>query len=159
MKEISLTIDSLGKTSELAEKIAAKVKGGEVICLIGDLGVGKTYFVKFFAQALGIESEDVISPTFVYWRKHKGKDFKLNHFDFYRIESDEEVEDIGIEEALEEGNAVIVIEWADRIEKLLPKDRLEIHITYLGETERGLRLKAFGKRSEKIIKDLDLKKD
>lgn len=155
--EVVLTIDSLGRTSELAERLASLTNGGEVICLIGDLGVGKTYFVKFFAQALGIKSEDVISPTFIYWRKHKGKEFMLNHFDFYRIESDKEIEDIGLEEAFDDKKAITIIEWADRVEELLPTDRLEIRITYLGETERGMRLKAYGKQSAKILKELKLK--
>lgn len=154
MKEISLKISSLGETSELAGKIASKVKGGEVICLIGELGVGKTYFVKFFAEALGIDMKQVISPTFVYWRRHEGKEYRLNHFDFYRISDDKEVDDVGLEEAFNEEQSVTIIEWADKIKNRLPEDRLEIHIVYLGETERSIKFVAYGKESESLIGDI-----
>jgi tRNA threonylcarbamoyladenosine biosynthesis protein TsaE len=152
MKEIKLTVKSIGGTSKLASQIAKNLKGGEVICLIGELGVGKTYFVKSFAEALGILGEEVISPTFVYWRKHKGDKFMLNHFDFYRIENNRDIHEIGLEEAFEEKNAVTIIEWADRAAEILPGDRLEIHIKYLGESERQIILQVYGEKYDYLIK-------
>jgi tRNA threonylcarbamoyladenosine biosynthesis protein TsaE len=159
MNKLSVKVNSLGQTGKLAEQIVNNLKGGEVICLIGDLGVGKTYFVKFFAEAMGISSDDIISPTFVYWRKHKGDKFKLNHFDFYRINKEEEAKGIGIEDAFSEKEAVTIIEWADRIESTLPKDRLEIHIKYLGQTEREVELSITGKTHEHLLKGVEIEED
>lgn len=157
MKELNLEINSLGETSKLASQIAGNIRGGEIICLIGELGVGKTYFIKFFAEALGVPGEEVISPTFVYWRKYDGTKFKLNHFDFYRINDEKEVEDMDIEEAFGQEDAVTVIEWAEKIESYLPADRLEIHITYLGQTQRQLDLKTIGKKCDHLLENIDLK--
>jgi len=154
MKEIKLIVKSIGETSKLASQIAKNLKGSEVICLIGELGVGKTYFVKFFAEALGIPGEEVISPTFVYWRKHEGEKFKLNHFDFYRIENHRDIREIGLEEAFEEKKAVTIIDWADRVTEMLPEDRLEIHIKYLGESERQIILQVYGEKYNYLIEDV-----
>lgn len=155
MKQLSLKAKSLGETSKLASQLANNLKGGETICLIGELGVGKTYFIKFFGEALGVKGEEVISPTFVYWRKHEGKKFKVNHFDFFRINNESEVEDIGIEEAFNEKGAVSVIEWADRIYSYLPKDRLEIRIQFLGETERQIELKVIGDKYDYLLEGIE----
>lgn len=155
MKQVSIRVNSLGQTNKLATDIANNLKGGEVLCLIGELGVGKTYFVKFFSEALGISGEEVISPTFVYWRKHQGSDFKLNHFDFYRIDDEDEVKDIGIEEAFDEEESITIIEWADKIKNYLPEERLEIHFVYLGRTERQVNLRIYGKKLEYLLKGIE----
>jgi tRNA threonylcarbamoyladenosine biosynthesis protein TsaE len=159
MKTLSLKVNSLGQTSSLAAQIATNIKGGEVICLIGELGVGKTYFVKFFAEALGISGDDVISPTFIYWRKHEGTNFKVNHFDFYRIKKEDEAKDIGMEDAFGDEQAVTIIEWADRVTNLLPKDRLEIRMRYLGATERAIELKALGSKHEHLLENINIEGD
>jgi tRNA threonylcarbamoyladenosine biosynthesis protein TsaE len=155
MKNISLQVNSLGETSHLASQIAKNIKGGEVICLVGELGVGKTYFIKFFCEALGVKGEDVISPTFVYWKKHKGTNFKINHFDFYRIADEKEVEDIGFADVLDQKDAVAVIEWADKIRSYLPKARLEIEITFLGQTEREIDLKTLGDKCDHLLEGIE----
>jgi len=156
MSELKFKVDSLGKTRELAIQIASNLKGGEVLCLIGELGVGKTYFVKFFAEALGIKGNEVISPTFVYWKEHEGKEFHLNHFDFYRLENENEIKEIGLDEALEDGKSVTIIEWADRIESHLPKDRIDIFIEFLGESERQFRIVSTSKKCNYLLKDVKL---
>lgn len=155
MRSISLQVNSLGETSKLASQIAQNVKGGEVICLMGELGVGKTYFIKFFCGALGVKGEEVISPTFVYWRKHEGTKFKVNHFDFYRVVNDEEVEDIGLEDAFGQKDAVTVIEWADKIRSYLPEARLEIQIGFLGETERQIDLRTLGDKCDYLLEGIE----
>lgn len=154
MSEISVNADSLGKTRKMAEKLAKNVKGGEVIGLIGELGAGKTYFIKFFAEALGVSADEVISPTFVYWRKHEGEKFKINHFDMYRIKDETEVDDIAISDAMSDTEAVTIIEWADRIKSILPENRLEIKINYLGETERELIFKVFGEKMDYLVEGM-----
>lgn len=156
MSELKFKVNSLGQTKELASQIASNLKGGEVICLMGELGVGKTYFVKFFAEALGVKSEEVISPTFIYWRKHEGNDFRLNHFDFYRLENEDGSDDIGLAEALEDEKSVTIIEWADRVQERLPEDRVDIYIEYLGESERQFKIIATSKRCNYLLKDVKL---
>jgi len=159
MRELKFKVDSLGETKELACQIASNLKGGEVICLLGELGVGKTYFVKFFAEALGVKVEKVISPTFVYWRKHKGVIFELNHFDFYRLDKEEDVGDIGLHEAIENKEEVTIIEWADRVMSYLPGERLEIHIELLGERERQFIIKSVSKKCNYLLKGVKLESD
>lgn len=154
MKKISIKIDSIGDTTELAENIAGNVKGGEVICLIGELGAGKTYFVKFFAEALGISQEDILSPTFVYWREHQGKSYKINHFDFYRIDDPSNAESTGLEDALADEKSITIIEWADRVKDLLPEDRFEIKIIYLGASEREIELTSLGKKHDHLLEEV-----
>jgi len=73
VKEENVIVTSLRQTKEFAQKFAQTLKGGDVICLIGNLGSGKTYLTKFIAETLGVEEKEIISPTFVYYRKHKGK--------------------------------------------------------------------------------------
>ncbi len=156
MNELKFKVDSLGQTKELAKQIASNLKGGEVICLMGELGVGKTYFVKFFAEALGVKGEEVISPTFVYWRKHQGSDFRLDHFDFYRLESENEADDIGLDEALEDKDSIAIIEWADRVKERLPQDRIDIYIEYLGESERQFKICSKSKKCNYLLKGVKL---
>lgn len=151
MKKVRLLVDSIKETKQLAQRLAKRLKGSEVICLIGDLGSGKTYFTKFLVEALGVKGEEIVSPTFVYWRKYKGAKFNINHFDFYRISSEDEIEDIGFEEALYEDNTVTIIEWADRIRSHLPDKRLEIYIKELGEEKREFVLGAFGEGYGELV--------
>lgn len=156
MSELKFKVNSLGQTKRLAHQIASNLKGGEVLCLMGELGVGKTYFVKFFAEALGIKGEEVISPTFVYWRKHEGTNFRLNHFDFYRLDNADEMDDIGLDEALGEKKSVSIIEWADRVQERLPGDRVDICIEFLGESERQFKISSTSKKCNYLLKGVKL---
>lgn len=122
------------ETENIAVSLAKRLKQGDVICLNGDLGVGKTAFVKGIAKGLNI-TEHIQSPTFTIVNTYDGS-LKLNHFDVYRIADSDEILDIGFEEYLTEG--VTVIEWSDMISDILPKERyvitisknLEIHEDY-----------------------------
>ena len=121
------------ETIEFAKKYAKNLKGGEVIGLIGNLGAGKTNFTKGLALGLGIKNK-ITSPTFVvmkvYQTEKNKKINKLIHIDAYRLSSMESLSTIGLEEYLEKKDNVIIIEWADRIKKFLPKKTkfLEIKI-------------------------------
>ncbi len=157
MKELRFKIDSLGGTRRLAGRLAKNVKGGEIIGLIGELGVGKTYFVKFFAEALGISSEEIISPTFVIWRKHVGRELILNHFDLYRVAIEESYQDIGLDEAINDKQAVTLIEWADRLKGRMPKDILIVKIIYLGESQREMFIRSTGEKSDHLLEGLTRK--
>lgn len=131
---------STGQTQEFAQKIARQFKkGGGIIALIGGLGAGKTTFTQGFAKGLGIK-EKVISPTFVLIRQHKIPKNKniFYHIDLYRLENIEDIKNLGIEEILIDKNNVILIEWAEKIEKLLPDSALRITFEKSSETGRKI---------------------
>lgn len=126
------------ETVSLGQKLGEQLKGGEVVALYGDLGGGKTQFTKGIAKGLGIK-EDIFSPTFVIRRDCKGQELSLLHYDFYRFE----VPDEELVESLEEGinlENVTVIEWAERVEKYLPKNTIKIKFGYIGESEREIEI-------------------
>ena len=126
-------------TEALAEAFAARLAPGDVIALTGDLGAGKTVFaralIRSLGRAAGMEIEHVPSPTFTLVQLYDLADFTLYHFDLYRLEAPEEAWEIGIEDAFAGG--VSVIEWADRIENMLPPDHIRIDLAFgSGETAR-----------------------
>ncbi len=137
------------ETVEFAAALAGYLKGGDIICLFGDLGSGKTTFVKGIAQGLSIRQEKVNSPTFVLMNSYKGK-LPLFHFDFYRLDRPEEIAAIGYEEFLY-GNGVAVIEWAERFGDLLPDENLSIRFSCQKENERLIKFAAKGQRYETLI--------
>lgn len=113
-------------TYELAKKIGEAANGGDVFCLVGDLGVGKTLFSQGFAKGIGVE-EYVNSPTFTIVQEYTDGRLPLYHFDVYRIEEPEEMEEIGYTEMLY-GDGVCLIEWADLIEEIWPEHYTKIVI-------------------------------
>lgn len=113
---------SARQTKDLGKKIAKKLRGGEVLALYGDLGAGKTTFVQGLAQGLRIRGP-IISPTFVIVRQYKAGVLTLYHVDLYRLKDFNEVREIGLEEILGNKKAVVVIEWPEKAEKILPKKR------------------------------------
>ena len=121
------------ETSELARKFSRVLKQGDVISLIGDLGTGKTFFVKSIVSTFG--NDDVSSPTFAIVNIYENK-FRINHFDFYRIKKVEELYDIGFVDYLNDGETITFIEWADLFSEILPTNRYEIKIKYIDETKR-----------------------
>ncbi len=123
---------SPSQTALLGEKIAALLSGGEVICLYGELGAGKTCFVQGLALGLGIK-ERVTSPTFALIHEYSGR-LPLYHMDFYRLGDPLELEALGYEEYFY-GQGVCVIEWADRVQELLPHERLDVEISAAGSSE------------------------
>lgn len=128
MMEKKQMIDSLSEkeTFAIAEKLAKQAQAGEVYCLSGDLGVGKTVFTKGFAAGLGI-TEPVSSPTFTIVQIYDEGRLPLYHFDVYRIEDIEEMEEIGYEDCFY-GEGVCLVEWAELIKEILPENRRKILI-------------------------------
>ena len=127
--------NNLADTKDLAFEYEKTLQGGEVITLSGDLGAGKTTFTKSLALAMGIE-QPVTSPTFTLMNQYQGAKLKLYHFDMYRIEDIDEILETGITEFFGNSDAVCVIEWAENIKSLLPKNTKNITIQKLGETSR-----------------------
>jgi tRNA threonylcarbamoyladenosine biosynthesis protein TsaE len=123
------------ETFELGKNFAKKLKGGEVIGLVGNLGAGKTVFTKGLGKGLKIK-EVISSPTFVLMKiyKTKNKNIKsLIHIDAYRLQSEKDLEIIGIAEYLNKKDNVIIIEWPEKIKKILPKKTRYIDFSYLEE--------------------------
>lgn len=133
-------------TSALAENIESEKFPGMVICLNGELGSGKTLFVKAFANALGI-TEDVTSPTFNIIKEYLDGEMELYHMDVYRVEDN--YESVGIEDYFKK-NGVVIIEWAEMISDILPKERLDINISIAGENTRVLTLEPHGEKYEEV---------
>ena len=117
---------SAEETYALGKKLGEEAKPGAVYCLSGDLGVGKTVFTKGFAVGLGV-NDTVNSPTFTIVQEYKGR-LPFYHFDVYRIEEPEEMEEIGYEDYFY-GDGACMIEWAELIEELLPKEAVRICIS------------------------------
>lgn len=122
------------ETRELARQVGKQANAGDIICLKGELGAGKTHFVKGFVTAFGIESEVVSSPTFSIINVYEGE-LSVYHFDCYRLKSTDEALEIGAEEYLY-GDGVSIIEWPDRIEPILPNYVKWIGITPINSTTR-----------------------
>lgn len=148
-QEWTMITRSPEETAKLAERIGALLNENDVMTLEGDLGAGKTTFTKAVAAALGV-TRNVTSPTFTIMKEYKGR-LPFYHIDAYRIE--DQLEDFGLEDYFE-GGGVTVVEWASMIEDQLPPDRLEIRISYLGNTERRFYIKAHGARYITIGKEL-----
>lgn len=120
-------------TFDLGVKLGAKAKPGQIVCIDGDLGVGKTVFTKGFAKGLGVE-EDVVSPTFTIIQEYTDGEIPFYHFDVYRIGHPDEMYDIGYEEYFF-GEGVCLIEWANLIDELLPENA--VHICIEKDLEKG----------------------
>ena len=124
---------STQETEAFAANFAKGLTPPKTICLSGDLGAGKTAFTRGLAKGLG-STDMVSSPTFTIMHQYDGK-YPLYHFDLYRIQEEDELYDIGFEEFLAEG--IAVIEWPDRFRALLPEDAIQITLTYgTDENER-----------------------
>jgi tRNA threonylcarbamoyladenosine biosynthesis protein TsaE len=117
-----------------------------VICLDGELGSGKTVFTKGLANALGIE-ESVTSPTFTIIKEYNDGEMPLYHMDVYRLDGN--TDGVGIEEYFTKGG-VVIIEWADTIEDILPKERLDIKFKVIDENSRVLKFIPHGQKYEEI---------
>lgn len=133
-------------TRELAENIESEKFPGMVICLNGELGSGKTLFVKGFAKALEID-DDITSPTFSVIKEYLNGQMELYHMDVYRVEDN--YDSIGIEDYFNR-DGICIIEWADMISDILPEERLDIYITIAGENTRVFTFKPHGEKYEEL---------
>ncbi len=132
-------VKSIEDTRVLAEKFAKTLKKGDIVCLNGDLGAGKTTFTQYVFSFLGVK-EYVNSPTFSILKTYIGNhNIKLNHFDTYRI-SDEEAIEVGFDEVLDDKNSITFIEWGENISSLLPSKRINIDIKIIDENTREIEI-------------------
>ena len=146
-----IKINSLEQLQELGVLLGKNSGAGQIICLNGELGAGKTTLTQSIAKGMGIDAY-VTSPTFTLVNEYYG-DRALYHFDTYRLENVEEIDMLGFDEYFY-SDGVCVIEWADRIVEFLPEDYLVIDIETVEENLRELSISYIGKKSEKLYEEL-----
>ena len=129
-------------TGRLGEAVAAHLRPGEAVCLTGPLGAGKSTLARALVRALTTPDEEVPSPTFTLVQFYEGPRLAVAHFDLYRLSDPDEAYEIGLDEALDAGAAVI--EWPERLEGRLPPDRLDIEIALAEDGGRIARLTPHG---------------
>jgi len=153
-----ISVKNLEETEQLAS-VFAKIyeNSGGLICLYGDIGSGKTTFVKYMANFLEVK-EKVTSPSFVILNEYHSGKISIYHFDLYRLEREglETVLD-ELHEYTENKNALAIIEWAEFSSGDLPQDRLEVEIKYIDDTEREFIIKSFGKNSQALSEQIKQK--
>ncbi|MBI5663117.1 MULTISPECIES: tRNA (adenosine(37)-N6)-threonylcarbamoyltransferase complex ATPase subunit type 1 TsaE [Ignavibacterium] len=130
------------ETKLIAEEFLSVLKPGDVVVLNGDLGTGKTFFIKKITEALGITKAN--SPTFAIVNEYEsGQDTRIYHFDFYRINKVAELHDIGLEDYLADDEAITFIEWGELFPEVLPHKRYEIKIEEVSNEQRKFRFNKF----------------
>jgi tRNA threonylcarbamoyladenosine biosynthesis protein TsaE len=141
------------QTQSLAERLGRLLRPGDVVALVGELGSGKTLFSQGLARGLGVPKTFYItSPTFAIINEYPGR-VPFYHLDLYRVSDRAEFSELGLKEILY-GRGAVAIEWAERLGGDLPAERLEVHLTFLGEVERNIAFSAFGDGSAKRLASL-----
>ena len=130
------------ETQKIAQNLARILKGGETIALFGDLGAGKTIFVQGLAKGLGLKHK-ITSPTFVFMRAYplilKGQKLTFYHLDLYRGQNYKDFQSLGLQEIFTK-DAIVVLEWADRIKEILPQKRIDVTMEYINEKTRKIKI-------------------
>jgi len=135
----TITTDSEDETAAVGRELAATLSAGDVLLLFGDLGAGKTAFVRGLAEGLGVSRDEVSSPTFTLIQEYRGGRLPLFHVDLYRIEDPREFDELGLAEIAEDG--VLAIEWADRYPRP-PQGAVRVRIEHAGESQRRVGIEA-----------------
>ena len=153
-KPLKIDLESLDATNELARTLAASLVSPMTIALNGTFGAGKTQLIRYFAEQLGVPPEEVTSPTYVLMQRYAGQAI-IYHFDFYRLETDAQVWDLGIDELYEQP-VINLIEWADKFPQCLPQDYLTIQIDQPADGSRRALISSNGPRSGELVANLQL---
>ncbi len=130
---------SVLKTRQIGEMLGRRLKEGDVVALYGDLGAGKTCITQGIMKGLNVSAKKITSPTFVLMNVYNGR-MPVYHFDVYRMANTDEMIGLGYEEYFC-GDGVSIVEWADKIEKLLPYDCIRIKMSVKGKNERQIKVK------------------
>jgi tRNA threonylcarbamoyladenosine biosynthesis protein TsaE len=153
MSQKSIELRDLAATEELGRRLGQLLAPGAIIGLVGTLGAGKTHLTRAIAEGLGVYNTAAVnSPTFVLIQEYAGP-IPLYHFDTYRLSSSREFLELGSEEYLY-GDGVCVLEWADKVQDVLPKDCLTLQIQILSETARRIEFTATGPASKELLAKL-----
>ncbi len=148
---LMLTSHSSAQTQRMGAGLGRLLREGDIICLEGELGTGKTCFIQGVGRGMGIR-ERITSPSFTLIREYVGRDTRLRlyHIDLYRIEEAMEASRLGLDDYLYDGG-VCAIEWAERAREIMPQEHLWITLRYLGERERTLAMEAKGRRYKELL--------
>ncbi len=139
-------------TSRIGERLGSRLRGGEVIELAGDIGSGKTVFVRGLARGIGSQ-DSVMSPTFTISRIYTSGTLELHHFDFYRL-GNPGIMAAELSESVEQSGVAVVIEWSNIVENVLPEHRLRVTFTPVSEPERKLTFYATDSIHAELVKEL-----
>lgn len=148
---MKLTVNNLKDTEQIGKIISHCLEKGTVLCLDGDLGVGKTSLTQFIAREFGVD-DYITSPTFNIIKEYKGK-LPFYHMDVYRIDSEDDMYDLGYDEYIY-SEGVTIIEWSHKIVGILPEDRINIEIKRLDDYSRLMIIDGNGSTYEKLIEEL-----
>lgn len=151
---MKLAIKNLKELDNLAKNVASVVEPGTKILFEGEVGTGKTTFITHFARHFQIK-EAVTSPTFTLINQYSGK-FPVFHLDLYRINSSEELYSLDIDQFLDTRESLVLIEWADRLEDILPADYLKMSLEYVSATERSIHFSANGLQADTLLKKINI---
>jgi tRNA threonylcarbamoyladenosine biosynthesis protein TsaE len=151
--DLDIISHSPEQTRRLGAHLGHLLQPGDIVLLEGEFGSGKTTFVQGIAQGLGIDDRYVNSPTFTLINEYKGGRHRLSHIDLYRLESDEQVATLGLEDYFG-GRVVTVVEWPEGAAPWLPTERVLVRFGHLSETKRTLRFYAMGARYHDLVENL-----
>jgi tRNA threonylcarbamoyladenosine biosynthesis protein TsaE len=150
------TLDFISRSPDQTRRLGARLgellQGGEVVCLEGPLGAGKTCMAQGIGRGWGA-AEPLVSPTFVLVREYArpADSLRLHHIDLYRVSGEAEALSLGLEEVLGEPFTICVVEWAERARSLMPESRLWIQLDFADHTSRTMRLNAQGERHTQLL--------
>jgi tRNA threonylcarbamoyladenosine biosynthesis protein TsaE len=135
---MKITFESVALTqlAKLAENLVQLLPSPCVVGLVGTLGAGKTTMVQYIAEAAGIETAEVTSPTFTLLQTHHGTSIRLHHIDAYRLADEEEFIELGVDELFDDQAAWTVVEWADQVDPCMPPQTLWIQISLTDQPDR-----------------------
>lgn len=152
-KTITLTSTSPAETRRIGIWVGRHLKPGDVVCLTGEMGTGKTLFTRGIAEGLGVpRGQSVRSPSFTLVHEYKGR-HPVYHLDLYRVQGEGALEGIGWEDYLY-GDGIAVVEWAERIDQKLPEERLDVVMVMEGMRRRRLIMVGYGRRFQSLVKAL-----
>ncbi len=153
-ESLTVRLNSLEDTRRLAAAMAKALPCPFTMALQGTLGAGKTQFVRFFATDLGASAEGVSSPTYVLMQPYSGR-LPIYHIDFYRLDSEAQAWDLGIDELFEQ-DAMVLIEWADKFPMCLPEEHITVRLEAPSEQQRVAIISAAGRTLTQQLQSIDL---
>jgi tRNA threonylcarbamoyladenosine biosynthesis protein TsaE len=152
--KLVLQTRSTSETIRIGKQIGSQLHPGDVVALVGELGTGKTHFIKGLASGAGVKrSRYITSPSFTLIHEYQGK-IPFYHIDLYRLKTEKEAEGLGLEEYIQ-GGGITAVEWADKIPAHLPEQMLWIEIRHTGAHNRSIEIRAKGKRYEQMIQGFE----